>query len=121
MLVRWLIESRKLSRDQLRVIRSAVGRGKPLALSAITLLEIAIIPSARLGAPIAKVLGALEPGAGFEIVPIDLAVAAEVEAMGDSLRDPNDRVIVATARVHRLRLVTSDQRIIRSKFVSVVE
>jgi PIN domain nuclease of toxin-antitoxin system len=37
------------------------------------------------------------------------------------LRDPSDRAIVATARIHRLRLVTSDQRIVESKLVPVVE
>jgi PIN domain nuclease of toxin-antitoxin system len=37
------------------------------------------------------------------------------------LRDPADRVIAATARVHRLRLVTSDQRMIESGLVGVVE
>jgi PIN domain nuclease of toxin-antitoxin system len=120
-LVRWLIEPGKLSRDQLRVIGGAVRRGKPLALSAITLLEIAVIPGARLRASLPEILGALEPGGDFCIVPIDLEVAREVAAIGDSLRDPMDRVIVATARVHGLRLVTSDQRIIASKLVPVVE
>jgi len=80
-----------------------------------------MIPGARLKGSLTEILGALEPGSGFEIIPIDLAVVAEFAAIGDSLRDPNDRVIVATARVHRLRLVTSDQRIIDSKLVSVVE
>jgi PIN domain nuclease of toxin-antitoxin system len=37
------------------------------------------------------------------------------------VRDPADRAIVATARVHRLLLVTSDQRIIESKLVPVVD
>ena len=32
-----------------------------------------------------------------------------------------DRVIVATARIHRLRLLTSDQRIVQSDLVQVVE
>jgi PIN domain nuclease of toxin-antitoxin system len=41
--------------------------------------------------------------------------------MGDALRDPGDRVIVATARVHRLRLLTSDQRIIESALVPVID
>jgi len=90
-------------------------------LSAITLLEIAVIPGARLRASFPEILGAIESGAGFQIVPIDIATAAEVAAIGDSLRDPYDRAIVATARVHRLRLVTSDQRIIDSKLVPVVE
>jgi PIN domain nuclease of toxin-antitoxin system len=44
-----------------------------------------------------------------------------VAAQGDSLRDPSDRVIVATARVHRLTLLTADQRIIESDLVAVIE
>jgi PIN domain nuclease of toxin-antitoxin system len=41
--------------------------------------------------------------------------------MGGGLRDPADRAIVATAQVHRLRLVTSDRRIVESKLAPVVE
>jgi len=55
----------------------------------------------------------------FQILPLTYEVAAEVVSLG-VLRDPADRAIVATARVHRLRLVTSDQRITESKLVAVV-
>ena len=48
-------------------------------------------------------------------------IATEVAALGDSLRDPADRAIVATALVHRLTLVTSDQRIIDSRLLTVIE
>ena len=44
-LLRWLIDSRKLSRTQLRALESAVRRGEPLAFSAISLLEIAVLAS----------------------------------------------------------------------------
>ena len=71
--IRWLAEPRKLSREQLRALEDTVRRTEPVAFSAISLLEIA------------------------------------------------DRAIVATARVHSLKLVTSDQRIIESNAVSVVE
>jgi len=54
-------------------------------------------------------------------IPISLEIAREVAAVGDSLSAPTHRVIVATARVHGLRLVTSDRRIIASKLVPVVE
>jgi len=37
------------------------------------------------------------------------------------LRDPVDSAIVATARVHGLKLLTADQRIIQSKLISVIE
>jgi PIN domain nuclease of toxin-antitoxin system len=123
-LVRWLADSRKLSREQLRVIRGAVRRCEPLALSAITLFEIAVLfgeGSGRSKVSAQELLAALGPGSGFHVVPIDLEIAAEIAAMGDSLRDPADRAIVATARIHRLRLVSSDQRIVESKLVPVVE
>jgi hypothetical protein len=51
---------------------------------------------------------------------VDVDIAAEVAALSSALRDPADSAIVATARIHRLRLVTSDQRMIESKLVSVV-
>jgi PIN domain nuclease of toxin-antitoxin system len=44
-LLRWLLEARKLSRSQLRALESAVRRGEPVALSAISLLEIAVLAS----------------------------------------------------------------------------
>jgi PIN domain nuclease of toxin-antitoxin system len=37
------------------------------------------------------------------------------------LHDPADRAIVCTARVHSLRLVTSDRRIVDSNLVSVID
>ena len=122
--MRWLVEPKRLSREQLRVLRGAVRRCEPLALSAVTLLEIAVLfgeGSTRLTVPAQELLDTLGPGSGFQIVPIDVEIAAEVAAMGGALRDPADRAIVATARVHRLRLVTSDQRIVESKLVPVVE
>jgi PIN domain nuclease of toxin-antitoxin system len=123
-LVRWLVEPKRLSRDQLRTLRGAVRRGEPLALSAVTLLEIAVFSGAggaRLRVPVHELFAALDSSPGFHVVPLDVAVAAEVAALKDTLRDPADRAIVATARVHRLRLVTSDRRIIESKLAPVVE
>lgn len=119
--VRWLAEPKKLSKDQLRALRSSVRRGEPLALSAITLLAIVGEGGDQLRVPVRELFAALDPGTGFHIVPIDVEIAAAVAAMGDILRDPADRAIVATARVHSLRLVTSDQRIIESKLVPVLE
>ena len=90
----------------------------------MTLVEIALLSgegSKRLPVPVPEIFAALDSTASFQIVPIDTAIASELAALGDTLRDPYDRTIIATARVHRLRLVTSDQRIIESKLVSVVE
>ena len=56
----------------------------------------------------------------FRILPLTYEVALDV-ALLSVLRDPADRTIAATARIHRLRLVTSDQRIIESKLVPVID
>jgi PIN domain nuclease of toxin-antitoxin system len=68
-----------------------------------------------------KVFYELDTNPAFRIIPLTTDIAYEMAAMGNALRDPGDRVIVATARVHRLRLLTADQRIIESDLVPVVE
>jgi len=124
-LIRWLFESRKLSRTQLRVLESAVRRGEPVAVSAISLLEIAILtsgekPGLKLKVSLNEFFQDLSSNPTFRILPLSYEVALDVALLG-VLRDPADRTIAATARVHRLRLVTSDQRIVESKLVDVVE
>jgi PIN domain nuclease of toxin-antitoxin system len=122
-LIRWLFETRKLSRSQLRELESAVRRGEPVALSAVSLLEIAVLASGEkpaLKVSLDEFFQDLNSNPAFRILPLTHEVALEVAALG-ILRDPADRAIAATARVHRLRLVTSDQRIIGSKLVPVVE
>ena len=68
-----------------------------------------------------ELLELLETNPLLRILPLKVDVATEVFSLGGTLRDPADRAIVATARVHRLRLLTSDQRIIESGLVPVVE
>jgi PIN domain nuclease of toxin-antitoxin system len=119
--VRWLIDARKLSREQTRVLEATVRRTEPVALSAISLLEIAGLASdgrLKLRISLNEFFDVMQANL-FRILPLTYEVAAEVASLGN-LRDPADRAIVATARVHRLRLVTSDQRIIESKLVPVI-
>lgn len=108
----------------MRVIEQAVKRSEPLAISDMTLLEIAVLlgeGSHRINSSIEDLFTDLQDNPFFRVLPLTYEIAVEVAAVGPSLRDPADRAIVATARVHRLRLVTSDQRIVESKLVSVVE
>ena len=98
-------------------------RREPVAISAITLLEIAILfgeGATRSAIPVDELFGNIESNPAFQIVPLTVDVASEVAALCASLRDPADRVIVCTARVRKLRLVTSDRRIIDSNLISVV-
>lgn len=122
-LIRWLGNIRKLSRVQLRTLESAVQRGEPVALSAVTLLETALLASGDkpiLGMSLDDFFEALNSNPVFHVLPVTYEVAREVAWLAP-LRDPADRAIVATARVHRLRLVTSDERIIKSGLIQVVD
>lgn len=118
-----VIDARRLSKVQLRTLESAVRRGEPVALSAISLLEIAVLASGERPALKLSLEGFfqdLNSNPVFRVLPLTYEVALEIASLS-VLRDPADRAIAATARVHRLRLVTSDQRIIESKLVQVVE
>jgi PIN domain nuclease of toxin-antitoxin system len=120
--VRWLTDTRKLSREQTRLLDATVRRTEPVALSVISLLEVAVLASQgklRLKMTVVEFFDHVQAGGVFQILPLTFDVAAEAAGL-TGLRDPADRAIVATARVHRLRLVTSDQRIIESKLIPVV-
>jgi len=121
--IRWLSDIKRLSREQIRAIRQAERRGEPVALCAVTLVEVVTCLNERrhrLDANIEDIFEQLEENPLFRILPITIPIAAETRHLS-ILRDPADRTIVATARMHRLRLLTSDQRIIASKLVSFID
>jgi PIN domain nuclease of toxin-antitoxin system len=48
---------------------------------------------------------------GWECLPLDLETFAEAFSLPETFHgDPADRLLVATARLHRLRLVSADGR-----------
>jgi PIN domain nuclease of toxin-antitoxin system len=119
--VRWLSTPKKLSTDQLRVMREAHRQGETFALSAYSLVEIVMLAQgSRKISGIDHIFEELETNPMFRILPITIPIAIDAGVL-NLLRDPADRTIVATARVHGLRLLTSDQRIIASKLVSFID
>lgn len=101
----------------------AIGRGERLAFSAVSLLEIAVLTNGdrlALKGSLGEFFTDLSADPAFCMLPVTYDVALEVPSLR-VLRDPADRAIAATARVHRLKLVTSDRRIIESGLVPVVE
>ena len=118
----FLTNHRKLSREQNRALDDAIGYGECLGFSAISFVEIALLAERQwIIAMLHQIFHELDTNPAFRIFPVTTDIAREVAAQGDSLRDPSDRVIVATARVHRLTLLTADQRIIESDLVAVIE
>ena len=122
--IRRLTDTKKLSREQTRIPDDLENRGLPFALSAVSLLEIGVLHGderGRIKGDAQELLYVLGDHPLCKILPLTVEIAAEVAALGPSLRDPADRAIVATARIHRLKLLTSDQRIIASNLVRVIE
>ncbi|MEO8595552.1 MAG: type II toxin-antitoxin system VapC family toxin [Candidatus Solibacter sp.] len=120
---RWFAQPNKLSREQLRAIQAAEARQGPVGVSAYSLIEFVLLAEAQKlpRSALKEILEQCETNPLLQLLPFTAEIAAEMAAMGDYLRDPGDRVIVATARVHGMRLITADQRIIESHLVPVIE
>ena len=122
--IRWVGDPKRLSREQTRILDEATRRLEPFAISAMSLLETALLSGdgrIRLKLSLDQIVSALESSPVLRILPLTIDIAREVSFLGNTLRDPADRVIVATARVHCLRLLTSDQCIIESNTVAAIE
>ena len=88
-------------------------KNAPLAVSAITPWEVAKKHSQgklSLSQPLGEWMRAATSGAGIHVLPLSPEIAVEANQLpGVFHNDPADQIIVATARVHQLQLVTKDQ------------
>jgi PIN domain nuclease of toxin-antitoxin system len=120
----WLNHNSRLSREQLRIIRTA-REDRPLWVSDITLWEIANLTRfgrLRLHLPLREFLERAVASPLVQCLRITAAVAAEVASLPEAApRDPADRIIVASARVLGASLLTQDMRLIESGLVPTVE
>jgi PIN domain nuclease of toxin-antitoxin system len=122
--IRRVTEPKNLSREQTRILDDLDSHDRPFGISVITLLELAIrqaVGSRQIKGGVEPIFRALENNPLCQILPLTFDIAREIASMGDGLRDPADRAIVATARIHNLKLLTSDQRIIDSNLVPVIQ
>ncbi len=91
------------------------GTNHPLGVSAISLWEIAHKAAAgklQLSQPVASWIAAAARPPFVVVLPLDEQVAVEsAQLPGTFHKDPADRIIVATARIHGLLLLTKDQDI----------
>lgn len=111
----WLSDLPGLNRAQRAALAKAESAGEPLYLAAISLWELA--KAAELGrvellpTP-GEWLAAVEGHTRIRVLPLSARIASESCALGAGFhKDPADQIIVATARVHELTLVTVDDRI----------
>jgi PIN domain nuclease of toxin-antitoxin system len=104
-------EPRKLSRTAESAIRRT-RRSSSLAVSAITLVELASLLNRGRLRTTGTVEGTIHQFADeITVLPLTVEVAITTSHFSpDSLPDPMDRIIAATARAEGIPLVTADER-----------
>jgi len=95
------------------------------AVSAISCWEVAkLVERGRLQLPLnlPEWMNMALDGSGVGLIPMSPAIAiASTTLPGEFHRDPADQIIVATALVHDLPLVTCDQKIRTYPYVRLLE
>ena len=84
-------------------------------ISAISFWEIAMLVSKkriRLGRSTIEWVRRALAIEGMDLIPIEPAIAVRAGELPGLHGDPADRILIATARVQKCPLMTSDQRII---------
>jgi PIN domain nuclease of toxin-antitoxin system len=119
----WLVsEPERLSKNARAAIDDARRSGAGLAISAMTLVEIATLFGRRrfqLAMSLESFLGELERR--FVVLPINARTCARMLSLPAGYpKDPADRVIGATAMVEGMGLVTADREIRRAKVVRTI-
>ena len=118
----WIaLEPQKLSSNAREAIRTA-RRNDHLAIAGITLWELAwLAENGRIETTMSVESFVRASAAKVSVLPITPEIAARAVSLPDSYpRDPQDRLIGATALVHGMKLVTHDKLIKKSRMVSVI-
>jgi PIN domain nuclease of toxin-antitoxin system len=118
----WLTESPELSTSE-RAALDRTAEAQQVFLPAISLWEAQMLHSGkRIELPLAFadwLRRASAPGV-VKVLPLDVEIVTALERLPRSFRgDPADRLIVATARAHRLPLATRDEYIRKSRAVRI--
>jgi PIN domain nuclease of toxin-antitoxin system len=121
--VLWLaLDPGRISKKAAAVIEETRHSGQGLAISDMTLLEIAMIESKRriqLSASLETFLGEVE--SRFVVLPITGRVCVRAMRLAAAYpKDPADRIIGATALVEGISLVTADNDIRKSKTLRTI-
>lgn len=114
----WLLGSDRLPDTERAALDRLASRGG-LCLAAVSLWEAQMLHAKRrlvLDRSLEAWLREAAAATVVEVVPLDVEVILALDALPASFHgDPADRLIVATARAHRLALATHDRAIRTSR------
>ena len=118
----WLLGSDRLTvRERIALDRLAARAG--LRLAAVSLWEAQMLHAKGrlvLDRPFDVWIREASSAAVIEILPLDVEVVIALASLPASFHgDPADRLIVATARAHRIPLATHDRAIRRSRAATI--
>lgn len=122
-LIWWLDDRDRLSHAQMEILSKASAES-PLVVSDISLWEVAMLHGLgriHLTIPLREWLEKAVSPPLVRRQDISPAIASELALLPDSFhRDPADRILVATARVLGLTLLTRDRRIVSATLVETL-
>jgi PIN domain nuclease of toxin-antitoxin system len=111
----WLMEGKELNRKLQKTIEDAAQHSM-VGIAAISMWEVAmLVEKGRviLEKPLSSWIQQALALPGIELQPLTPDIAVESVQLPDRFHgDPADRLIVATARVHHLTLLTHDQKML---------
>lgn len=114
----WILRDRRMDSAAVERLDEFPPDDRPY-LADISLWEVAMLAERgrlRLDEPLGEWLALATHGRTLRVVPISAAIATETHA-ASVLRDPADRIIVATSRILGVPLFTHDRTIHRSGLV----
>lgn len=109
----WVTDPSRLSEAQVRAIESH--ESDIIGVSAISCWEVAKLAQLgriSLGRSVQEFLALALSYPGMQLLPLTPEIAvASTQLPGEFRSDPADEILVATARIHRCSLVTSDRKL----------
>lgn len=119
----WLLGQPQLAARDREALDALAAAGTPPGLAAISLWEAQMLAGkGRLAvdSPLCQWLPLAAAPETVALLPLDVAVVLALDGLPKTFHgDPADRIVVATARAHRLPLLTCDGNIRRSRAASL--
>ena len=119
----WIWSVGDRARLRPRVLKALESSANELWLSPISVWELTILVEKGrvvLSLGVEEWIGETLKAGPFKEAPLTMEVALATRGVGLSHRDPADTLLVATAKVFGLTLVTSDVRLIEVKGLSIL-